>query len=200
MNVFGAPAVPRLGRAGGFRIMIEDRGDVGPDVLQGQTDSFIEKANQQKQLVGLFTVFKTNSPQVYLNVDRGACVVRGLDLTDVYATLQATMGSRYTNDFNLFGRTWQVNVQSAERFRNQLDDVRKIEVRNYTRRDGPARRGVESRGAQRPARHHAVQHVSGCGGERELFARHEHRRRHRACRDNSPRRNYRAAWPTSGPN
>ena len=52
MNVFGAPAVPRLGRAGGFRIMIEDRGDVGPDVLQGQTDSFIEKANEQKQLVG----------------------------------------------------------------------------------------------------------------------------------------------------
>ena len=71
VNVFGAPAVPRLGRAGGFRIMIEDRGDVGPDVLQGQTDSFVEAANQQKQLVGLFTVFKTNSPQLFLDVDRG---------------------------------------------------------------------------------------------------------------------------------
>ncbi len=64
MNVFGAPAVSGLGRAGGFRIMIEDRGDVGPDVLQGQTENFIDKANQQKQLVGLFTVFKTNSPQI----------------------------------------------------------------------------------------------------------------------------------------
>jgi multidrug efflux pump len=130
VNVFGAPAVPRLGRAGGFRIMIEDRGDVGPDVLQGQTDNFIEKANQQKQLVGLFTVFKTNSPQIYLSVDRGACVARGLELSDVYATLQGTMGSRYVNDFNRFGRTWQVNVQADPQFRNQLEDVKRLKVRN----------------------------------------------------------------------
>jgi len=130
VNVFGAPAVPRLGRAGGFRIMIEDRGDVGPDVLQGQTDAFIEKANEQKQLTGLFTVFKTNSPQLYLAVDRGACAVRGLDLAQVYATLQATMGSRYANDFNRFGRTWQVSVQADPTFRSQLEDVKRIEVRN----------------------------------------------------------------------
>jgi multidrug efflux pump len=130
VNVFGAPAVPRLGRAGGFRIMIEDRGDVGPEVLQGQTENLIEKANQQKQLVGLFTVFKTNSPQVYLDVDRGACVARGLDLTQVYATLQASLGSRYVNDFNRFGRTWQVNVQAEAPARDQLDDVKKVKIRN----------------------------------------------------------------------
>jgi multidrug efflux pump len=130
VNVFGAPAVPRLGRAGGFRIMIEDRGDVGPEVLQGQTENFIEKANQQKQLVGLFTVFKTNSPQVFLDVDRGACVARGLDLTQVYATLQASMGSRYANDFNRFGRTWQVNVQAEAKARDQLEDVKHVKVRN----------------------------------------------------------------------
>ena len=130
VNVFGAPAVPRLGRAGGFRIMIEDRGDVGPDVLQGQTQNLIEKANQQPQLSGLFTVFKTNSPQIYLEVDRGACVARGVEISDVSATLQATMGSRYTNDFNRFGRTWQVNVQSDRTHRDQLDDVMKLKVRN----------------------------------------------------------------------
>jgi len=130
VNVFGAPAVPRLGRAGGFRIMIEDRSDVGPDVLQGQTTNFIDAANQQKQLVGLFTVFKTNSPQLYLDVDRGACAIRGLDLGDVYATLQGSMGSRYTNDFNRFGRTWQVNVQAAPSARDKLDDVKRLKVRN----------------------------------------------------------------------
>ena len=130
VNVFGAPAVPRLGRAGGFRIMIEDRGDVGPDVLQGQTENLIDKANEQKQLVGLFTVFKTNSPQLYLAVDRGACISRGLDLSDVYATLQGTMGSRYVNDFNRFGRTWQVNVQADPKFRANLEDVKRLEVRN----------------------------------------------------------------------
>jgi multidrug efflux pump len=130
INVFGAPAVPRLGRAGGFRIMVEDRGDVGPNVLQEQTQKLIELANRQPQLVGLFTVFKTNSPQVYLDVDREACVARGLDLADVYATLQATMGSRYANDFNRFGRTWQVNVQSDHPHRNAVEDVRRLYVRN----------------------------------------------------------------------
>jgi multidrug efflux pump len=130
VNVFGAPAVPRLGRAGGFRIMIEDRGDVGPEVLQGQTENLIDKGNQQQQLVGLFTVFKTNSPQIYLSIDPSACVARGLDLSDVRAQLQATMGSRYANDFNKFGRTWQVNVQADAAFRDQLEDVKKLKVRN----------------------------------------------------------------------
>ena len=130
VNVFGAPAVSGLGRAGGFRIMIEDRGDVGPQTLQGQTQNFIEKANQQSQVSGLFTVFKTNSPQVYLDVDRSACMTRGVELADVYATLQATMGQRYVNDFNRFGRTWQVNVQADKQFRSQIDDIRRLEVRN----------------------------------------------------------------------
>jgi multidrug efflux pump len=110
--------------------MIEDRGDVGPHVLQGQTQHFIEKANQQPQVSGLFTVYKTNSPQVFVNVDRAACMTHGVELTAVYATLQASMGSRYANDFNLFGRTWQVNVQSDPRFRNELEDVRRLKVRN----------------------------------------------------------------------
>ncbi|MCS7022097.1 MAG: efflux RND transporter permease subunit [Gemmataceae bacterium] len=130
VNVFGAPAVPRLGRAGGFRLMIEDRGDVGPEVLQGQTDNFIDKANQQKQLVGLFTVYKANSPQWFISVDRAACVSRGLDLSEVYATLQATMGSRYVNDFNRFGRTWQVNVQAEPHLRDQIEDIKRLRVRN----------------------------------------------------------------------
>ncbi len=130
VNVFGAPAVPRLGRAGGFRIMIEDRGDVGPDMLQEQTENLVEQANRQSQLSGLFTVFKTNSPQIFLDVDPGACAARGLELSDVYATLQGTMGSRYANDFNRFGRTWQVNVQSDSPFRNDLDDVTRLKVRN----------------------------------------------------------------------
>jgi hydrophobe/amphiphile efflux-1 (HAE1) family protein len=130
VNVFGAPAVSGLGRAGGFRIMIEDRGDVGPHVLQGQTQNLIEKANQQPQVSGLFTVYKTNSPQVFVDVDRAACMAHGVDLVAVYATLQASMGSRYANDFNLFGRTWQVNVQSDSRFRDELEDVRRLKVRN----------------------------------------------------------------------
>ncbi len=130
VQVFGAPAVSGLGRAGGFRIMIEDRGSVGPVTLQGQTEAFIEKANQQKQVVGLFSVFKTNSPQLVLAINTDACLERLVEVGDVYATLQGTMGSRYANDFNRFGRTWQVNVQADDRFRDQIEDVKHLKVRN----------------------------------------------------------------------
>ena len=130
VNVFGAPAVSGLGRAGGFRIMIEDRGDVGTKTLQEQTDGFIAAANRRPETVGLFTVFKNDSPRVYVDVDRAACSAHGVDLGEVYANLQATMGSRYVNDLNLFGRTWQVNVQAETRFRNEMEDVRRLKVRN----------------------------------------------------------------------
>jgi multidrug efflux pump len=130
VTIFGAPAVPRLGRAGGFRLMIEDRGDVGPQVLQAQTDNLIDKANHQKQVTGLFTVFKADSPQWYVQVDRAACAARSVEVAEVYALLQATMGSRYVNDFNRFGRTWQVNVQAEPHLRDQLDDLLRLRVRN----------------------------------------------------------------------
>jgi multidrug efflux pump len=130
VNVFGAPAVSGLGRAGGFRIMIEDRGDVGPKTLQQQTDGFIAAANRRPEVVGLFTVYKTDSPRVFLEEDPAACMSHGVDPNEVHAHLQATMGSRYVNDFNLYGRTWQVNVQSDDRFRNQVEDISRLKVRN----------------------------------------------------------------------
>ena len=130
VNVFGAPAVPRLGRAGGFKLMVEDRSDAGPLLLQGQTENLIEKGNQQPGIVGLFTVFKADSPQLYVKVDQAACSAQGVNVRDVYATMQATLGSQYVNDFNRFGRTWQVNVQAGQRFRRSPDDVRKLKVRN----------------------------------------------------------------------
>jgi multidrug efflux pump len=131
INIFGAPAVPGLGRAGGFRIMIEDRGEVGPKGLQQMTENFIEKANQQTHYIGrLFTAYKANSPDLFLDVDRNACLTRGVDLADVFGTLQATMGARYVNDFNRFGRTWQVKVQADQIYRNVAEDVLKLRVRN----------------------------------------------------------------------
>ena len=130
VNVFGAPAVSGLGRAGGFRVMIEDLTDVGPLTLQRETDNFIRKANEYPQVVGLFTVYKARAPQVYLEIDRAACQTRGVELADVYGTLQSTMGSRYVNDFNRFGRTWQVSVQSEQQFRNDVADIARLKVRN----------------------------------------------------------------------
>jgi multidrug efflux pump len=130
VNIFPAPAVSGLGRAGGVRLMVEDRGDLGPRVLQGQTDNLIEKASQQPTLTGLFTVFRTNSPQVFVDVDYAACAAQAVNPLDLYATLASTLGSRYVNDFNRFGRTWQVNVQAEGKFRNGVPEVARLKVPN----------------------------------------------------------------------
>jgi multidrug efflux pump len=128
--IFGAPAVSGLGRAGGFRFMIEDRGDVGPEALREQTDNFIAKSRQLSQVTGLFTVYKTNSPQIFVDIDRVACLSKGVAIADVNTALQACMGAQYVNDFNRFGRTWQVNVQADHTFRDELEDIVKLKVRN----------------------------------------------------------------------
>jgi multidrug efflux pump len=130
VNVFPPPAVSGLGRSGGFKIMVEDRGDNGLDILQGQTDNLIEQANLQPELSGLFTVFNANSPQLFIDIDRTECMTHGINLGDVFSTLQGYLGSRYVNDFNRFGRTWQVVVQADSQFRDQIEDVRKLRVHN----------------------------------------------------------------------
>ncbi len=131
VNLFGAPAVPRLGRAGGIKLMVEDRGELGPQFLQGQTETLIERGNEQKSVIsGLFTAYRTSAPQLYVDVDPAACAAEGVRVTDVYATMQATLGSRYVNDFNRFGRTWQVNVQADPRFRNNPADIRRLKIKN----------------------------------------------------------------------
>ena len=132
VNIFGAPAVPGLGRAGGIKFMVQDRGEVGPRSLQAQTENLIEKGNKQPSLIGLFTVYKTSSPQLSVTVNEAKCSDAGVEPLDVYATMQATLGQRYVNDFNLLGRTWQVNVQSEPGNRNALEDVKSLRVRSKT--------------------------------------------------------------------
>ena len=128
--VFGPPPVRGVGRAGGYMVMIEDRGDLGPVTLQLQTENIVELANQQPEVAGNTAVFRANVPQVYLDVDRTACMLKGVRLQDVFETLQIYLGSLYVNDFNLFGRTWQVIVQAEARYRDQKDDIRRLRVRN----------------------------------------------------------------------
>lgn len=130
VNVFPPPAVSGLGRAGGFKLMIEDRGDGGLEALQKQTDNIVQKGNGNPKLAGMFTVYKANSPQLFVDVDRKECLSQGVALADVFGTLQAYLGSRYVNDFNRFDRTWQVVVQADRQFRNEIEDVKRLGVRN----------------------------------------------------------------------
>jgi multidrug efflux pump len=128
--VFGAPPVRGLGSTGGFKIMVEDRGNDGPAALQEQTDNLVREGNQRPGLVGLFSVFSANTPQLYLDIDRTKCKSLGVALSDVFATLQVELGGLYVNDFNQFGRTFQVNAQADVPFRMQPEDLRRLQVRN----------------------------------------------------------------------
>ncbi|HEX4589002.1 MAG TPA: efflux RND transporter permease subunit, partial [Gemmataceae bacterium] len=128
--VFGAPPVDGLGSAGGFKLYVEDVGSNGLEILQQQADNLIAKGNQTPGLVGLFTSFRSNTPQLYVDVDREKCKTLGLALNDVFTTLQVYLGGYYVNDFNKFGRTWQVNLQADQGFRLSADDVRELKVRN----------------------------------------------------------------------
>jgi len=128
--VFGAPAVRGLGNAGGFKLMVEATGDVNFDALQARADNLASQGNQQPGLVGVFNGFRARTPQLYVDIDRTKVRTMGVALTDVFDALQAYLGSYYVNDFNRFGRTWQVNVQADAPFRVDADTVKQMKVRN----------------------------------------------------------------------
>jgi multidrug efflux pump len=130
IKVFGAPAVPGLGVAGGFKVMIEDRGGLGLGELQKQTDDLVGKMQKDPALVGALTQFRSRTPQLYLDVDRTKVQALGVNLNDVNESMQIYLGSSYVNSFNDFGRHWQVNLQAEGQFRNQTEDVNLLQVRN----------------------------------------------------------------------
>jgi multidrug efflux pump subunit AcrB len=130
VNVFGAPPVDGLGTAGGFKIIVEDRGDQGAAELQKVADEVVRKSNSGIGLQGGFTSFRANTPWLYLDIDRAAAQQMGVSMSEIFNTLQYELGSYYVNDFNRFGRTWQVNIQADANYRKQIDDIRQLKVRN----------------------------------------------------------------------
>jgi len=129
-QIFPPAPIRGLGASGGFRLMIQDRGDEGSAALQEQTDNLIRLGNETPGLIGLSSVFRAHAPQLYVDIDRTRCKAMGLDLEDVFEALQVQLGGLYVNDFNQFGRTWQVNVQADVPYRMRPEDVRRLQVRN----------------------------------------------------------------------
>jgi multidrug efflux pump len=124
------PAVSGLGRAGGLKLMVEDRGDAGLKTLQEQTDNLVRKAAERPELRGTLSVFNVNAPQLFVNVNRDACLAMGVSMAELFGTLQGFLGSRYINDFSMYGRTWQVVVQADHPWRDRPEDVQKLHVRS----------------------------------------------------------------------
>ena len=128
--VFGAPAIPGLSVASGFRLMVEDRGGLGLNALERHTDALIAKMNQDPPLARSSTQFRTDMPQLYMDVDRIKATALGCSINDVNQTLDVFLGSVYVNPFNEFGRYWQVTLQAEGKYRARTNDIHLLEVRN----------------------------------------------------------------------
>ena len=124
------PPIMGLGSTGGFEFQLQDLQGGGVGELAQVVRSVVVNANQQPELAGVFSSFNANTPQLYLDLDREKAQTLGVSVADVFNTLQATLGGYYVNDFNEFGRTWQVQIQAEADYRARVDDIYKISVRN----------------------------------------------------------------------
>ncbi|HEX3726265.1 MAG TPA: efflux RND transporter permease subunit, partial [Pirellulales bacterium] len=130
VTAFGAAPIDGLGTTGGFKLVIEDRGNLGLGDLQRISDQIVARGNATAGLQGLFNSSRANTPWLFLDIDRTKCMAMGVLVSDVFSTLQVYLGSYYVNNFNEFGRTWQVNIQADQRFRDRVPDIRQLQVRN----------------------------------------------------------------------
>ncbi len=127
---FIPPTIIGLGVSGGFEIQLQDRADVGLPALEQMAREMAQDANAQAGLENVYTTFRANVPQLFADVDRTKAKSLGIPLSSVFDTLQTYLGSAYVNDFNKFGRTYQVRVQAEPAFRARADDIKRLEVRN----------------------------------------------------------------------
>jgi multidrug efflux pump len=137
VNIFGAAPVEGLGTAGGFKIIVQDTGDNGFARLQRTADRVVATGEADPRLQGVFTSFRADTPWLELRIDRTQAKDRGVSIDDIRTTLETTIGPYYINDFNLFGRTWQVNVQAWYTFRQTVDDIKQLKVRNGRNEEVP---------------------------------------------------------------
>jgi len=147
---FNVPPVLGLGNTGGFQYVLEALQGQSPTDLAAVMRSLLVAANQQPELAGVFSTFAADTPQIYLDIDRDKAQVLGVKISDVFNALQSTLGGFYVNDFNLFGRTWQVNVQSESGFRGAIDDIYRVYVRSATGAMVPIRALAQARLVQGP--------------------------------------------------
>jgi multidrug efflux pump len=128
--VFPPPPVNGLGTIGGFKLMVEDRGNVGYEELDKAVKALQMKAWQTPELAGVFSGYQINVPQLFADIDRTKAKQLGVPLSVINQTLQINLGSLYVNDFNQFGRTYQVRVQADAAFRSHVEDIGQMKVRS----------------------------------------------------------------------
>lgn len=130
VTVFPPPPILGLGSTGGFKLQLEDRGNRGFEALFNALQNTIIHANETPELTGVFSSFRIQVPQMDINIDREQALLQQIALEDVFSTLQIYLGSAYINDFNMFGRTYQVNAQADMKFRSEQEQILRLQVRN----------------------------------------------------------------------
>lgn len=165
--IFPPPAVMGLGTVGGFKLQIEDRADLGYDALFKVVQAVQMKAWQTKELANVFSGYQINVPQLSAELDRTRAKQLGLSVSDVYDTMQIYLGSLYINDFNRFGRTFQVVAQADAPFRAHATDIGALKTRNQQGEMvplGSVLKVSESFGPERTSRYNAYRAADINGG------------------------------------
>ncbi len=127
--VFSLPAVDGVGSASGFDLRLQDRSGIGRQAMGELVQELVQDGNSQSKLRGVNSAFRASVPQLFADVDREKVKKLGIPLQDVFSTMSGYLASAYVNDFNLFGRTWQVNVSADSQFRSALEDITRLDVR-----------------------------------------------------------------------
>jgi multidrug efflux pump len=130
VGIFTPPPISGLGSSSGFKIIIEDRNSLGEKELEKAVRAVMDRSKSSDKVEGLKSVFRANVPQLFLDLNREQCEARGVNPADVFSTLQIYLGSYYVNDFNRFGRTWQVIAQAGGEFRDDPSKIKLLKVRN----------------------------------------------------------------------
>ncbi len=144
------PPIIGLGTGGGFTYVLQDMRGGDPKALAQVMRGLMVAANQDPKLNRVFSTFSATAPSIYLDIDREKASVLGLKLSAVFQALQASLGGYYVNDFNLFGRTWQVQIQAEAADRSTVDDIYRLNVRNEAGELIPLRSIIEVRVVQGP--------------------------------------------------
>ena len=128
--VFPPPPVQGIGNSGGFKLQVQDRRAAGLPALQAATDALVGKTMDQPGIATAFTTFRSQAPELYLDIDRRKAETMGVPISSIFDTLQGYLGSTYVNDFNFLNRVYQVNIQAENAFRFQPESIRSLYTRN----------------------------------------------------------------------
>ncbi|MEM6355523.1 MAG: multidrug efflux RND transporter permease subunit [Pseudomonadota bacterium] len=128
--VIAPPPVRGIGTGGGFKMMLQDTGDVGPAVLEQAAQALAAEANADPELVAVFSLYSTSTPRVWAEIDRERAEMLNVPVARVTEALEVYLGSAYVNDFNLFGRTYRVIAQADAPYRQTADDVARLRTRS----------------------------------------------------------------------